>query len=215
MKPMTEPIYGKLYQFTNLAGNINLPAHQYLLASDPTVMFATGIYSQAKWILPEVERILDGRPLDYLFVSHMEADECGGIGLYKRRYPKLTVLGTAQVASEFEGFGYTTKVIVCEHLSRFRQGDLDLQFFGFPVDVHGRDGLIAYDSASGIMYSSDVIVKSGRSKINLGDWAEEVGSIDSSRISDTSKREKLKAELVKIQPKFIATGHGSCINVEN
>ena len=211
---MAEPIHGRLYQFTNLAGNMNLPAHQYLLATNPSVMFATGVYSQAKWILPEIEEILGDRPLDYLFVSHMEADECGGLSLFKKKYPKMTVLGTGLVSSELAGFGINVRVIVCENLSTFKHGDLDITFFGFPVDIHGKDGLIAFDASSGILYSSDVIVKSGRSKIDLGDWNDEINAIDASRIPDESKREKLKAELKDIRPRFIATGHGSCINVE-
>ena len=211
---MAEPIYGKLYQFTNLAGNMNLPAHQYLLATNPSVMFATGVFSQAKWILPEIDEILGGKPLDYLFVSHMEADECGGLTLFKKKYPKITVLGTSLVSSELAGFGISARVIVCENLSTFKHGDLDITFFGFPVDVHGKDGLIAYDASSGILYSSDVIVKSGRSKIDLGDWNAEINAIDASRVPDEAKREKLKAELKGISPRFIATGHGSCINVD-
>ncbi len=212
---MAEPIFGKLYQFTNLAGNMNLPSHQYLLASDPSVMFATGEYSQAKWILPKIDEILGGKPLDYLFVSHMEADECGGITLFKRKYPKITVLGTSLMASELKGFGINARVVVCENLSSFTHGDVNLTFFGFPVDIHGKDGLIAYDSNSGILYSSDVIVKSGRSKIDLGDWNSELQAIDASRVSDDSKREKLKSSLAGITPRFIATGHGSCINIEH
>ena len=41
--------------------------HQYLLA--------TGTVQQAERSLPEIEEILGGRPLDYIFVSHMESDE--------------------------------------------------------------------------------------------------------------------------------------------
>ena len=212
---MAEPIYGKLYQFTNLTGNMNLPAHQYLLATEPSVMFATGVYSQAKWILPHIEEILGGRPLDYLFVSHMETDECGGIALFKRKYPKITVLGTGFMANELVGFGLNPRVVVCEHLSTFTHGEVNLTFFGFPVDIHGKDGLIAYDSTSGIIYSSDVIVKSGRSKMDLGDWNAEVEAIDSTRVSDDAKRDKLKSALKSIRPNFIATGHGSCIKVEH
>ena len=49
--------------------------HQYLLATEPSILFATGTVQQAERSLPEIEEILGGRPLDYIFVSHMEPDE--------------------------------------------------------------------------------------------------------------------------------------------
>ena len=211
---MVEPIEGDLFQFTNLTGNMSLPAHQYLLATEPSIMFATGIYAQAKWILPEVEKALNGRPLDYIFVSHLEADECGGIFLFKKKYPNVTVLCTSLIAGELPGFGYNGKIIVCDNRRGFTHGNLNLSFFSFPVESHGRDGLIVFDNTSGIMYSSDVIVKNSRARIDAGSWRDEVDAIDSARVQDTSRREKLKSELRNISPRFIATGHGSCIRID-
>ena len=51
--------------------------------------------------------------------------------------------------------------------------------------------------------------------MDLGDWHAEIEAIDPSRIPDDAKRAKLKAELEGISPRFIATGHGSCIKVEH
>ena len=56
--------------------------HQYLLATEPSILFATGTVQQAERSLPEIEEILGGRPLDYIFVSHMESDEYGGIRIF-------------------------------------------------------------------------------------------------------------------------------------
>ena len=64
---MKRPIFGKLYQFSQYIPRMDFTIHQYLLA--------TGTVQQAERSLPEIEEILGGRPLDYIFVSHMESDE--------------------------------------------------------------------------------------------------------------------------------------------
>ena len=51
---MTQSIYGDLYQFSEMSGRMNMPVHQYLLATEPAIMFSTGISSQAEWILPQI-----------------------------------------------------------------------------------------------------------------------------------------------------------------
>ncbi len=211
---MVTPIEGNLYQFTNLAGNMSLPSNQYLLATSPSVMFATGIYDQAKWILPKVKEILGDHPLDYLFISHLEADECGGVFLFKKHFPKLVILSTARIATELPGFGYKGKIIPCDKDGSFTHGPIDLKFYGFPVEVHNRDGLICYETNTGVLYSSDVIVKNSRSSIDLDDWDHEIEGIDASRIPDDSRREHLKDQLRTIKPRLIATGHGACVKIE-
>ena len=57
---MTQSIYGDLYQFSEMSGRMNMPVHQYLLATEPAIMFSTGTSSQAEWILPQIETILGG-----------------------------------------------------------------------------------------------------------------------------------------------------------
>ncbi|WP_201013790.1 hypothetical protein [Candidatus Methanomethylophilus sp. 1R26] len=106
------PIFGKLYQFSQNVGMMAMPVHQYLLASDPPIMFATGTASQAEWILPRIDRILGGKPLKYLFISHMESDECGGYMLFHKKYPKISVICSSFTAKEMQGFGYKGRIIV-------------------------------------------------------------------------------------------------------
>lgn len=212
---MNQPVYGKLHQFTDMGGQMSMPVHQYLLDTTPSVMFATGSHSQAEWILPQVKSILGTRSLDYLFVSHMEADECGGISLFLKKYPHVKVICSSFTASEIRGYGYNADMTVVDEGRSIRMGDLDLMFFRYPSEVHLHDGLLVYENNSGIFYSSDLMfhhILKGE-KIIRSDWAEEVESIDSSNIADETRRERLKKDLHSINPKFIAAGHGSCLLV--
>lgn len=210
---MAEQIEGRLYQFTELTGKMSMPMHQYLLASDPAIMFATGNYSQAEWILPEISHILGDRPLKYLFLSHFESDECGGLELFLKKYPKLVTVCSSFTANELPGFGYRGKVVVCDELHGFSDGEISMRFFRYPAEVHLRDGLLAFEENSGVFYSSDVIYRDG---VTLGksvdsQWQKEVEGIDSARIPDDIRRDRLKSGLMNVSPKVIATGHGPVI----
>ena len=209
----TDPLFGNLYRFSEFTGNMSLPRQQYLLAGYPAIMFATGTHAQAEWILPEIDRILGGRSLRYLFVSHFESDECGGLGLFRRRYPGMTVLCANFAAKELPAFGYKGKVVSCDEGSRFSDGDISLRFFRYPAEVHLRDGLLCFEENSGVFYGSDAIIRpsNGRESIVDGSWQIEVSAIGPSRILDSVRRERLKKELSGIAPAFAATGHGPCV----
>jgi len=43
-------------------------------------------------------------------------------------------------------------------------------------------------------------------------WKEEVGTINIERIPNENKLEALKNSLLEIEPKFIAVGHGFCVD---
>ncbi len=209
---MPQPVYGKLHQFTDLGGQMSLPVNQYLLSTTPSVMFATGNHGQAEWILPQIKSILGSRPLDYLFVSHMEADECGGIALFLKKYPHVKILCSSFTASEIRGYGYNADITVVDEGKDVQTGDIHLKFFRYPSEVHLYDGMLVLEANSGIFYSSDLMfhhISHGEKVIN-SDWATEVENIDANCIADDARRERLKKDLRSIMPKFIAAGHGSC-----
>ena len=75
-------IYPSLYQFSITIPGMGFTIHQYLLNIEAPVLFATGTTQQAKTVLPEIKELLGGKRLAYIFVSHMESDECGGLPVF-------------------------------------------------------------------------------------------------------------------------------------
>lgn len=209
---MAQQVFGKLYQFTDLGGQMSLPVHQYLLATEPSVMFATGSYQQADWILPQIKNVLKGKPLDYLFISHMESDECGGIALFLKKYPHVKVLCSAFTAKELQGYGFRPDISIVDDLKNIRVGDIDLKFFRYPSEVHLMDGMLVAELKSGVFYSSDLMFHhiTHGAKVVESEWKKEVATIDRALAADTVRCERLKEELLYISPRFIAAGHGSC-----
>lgn len=72
-------IRNNLYQFSLYIPPMDFTIHQYLLNTDPAILFAAGTVQQAAAILPDLKAILGQKPLKYVFVSHMESDETGGL----------------------------------------------------------------------------------------------------------------------------------------
>lgn len=209
---MTQPVYGNLYQFSEMSGRMNMPVHQYLLAADPAIMFSTGTSSQAEWILPQIEAILGGRPLKYLFISHMESDECGGYRIFQKKYPKLVIITSPFTARELAGFGYRGKVVTGDENRPLVDGQLSLKFFVYPSEVHLQNGILVMDRGSGIFYSSDLFARdTSDGRVRDGRWEDILHNIDTVLMPDERKRQALMKDLGAADPKFVASGHGVCV----
>lgn len=179
--------------------------HQYLLA--------TGTVQQAERSLPEIEEILGGgRPLDYIFVSHMESDEYGGIRIFLERYPDAKVICSRLASRELPGLGAECDCVAADGDTVIEDGDISLKTITYPCEVHLQDGIIAYEQNSGILYSSDLMQSPGDGR----DTVEECGylpraeSISPVRIPNEKGLEDTKRKLASISPRFVAVGHGFC-----
>lgn len=211
-----KPIYPNLYQFTTYIPPMDFTIHEYLLASEPAILFAAGTMQQAKAILPQIREILNGREIKYIFVSHIESDECGGLPVFLEAYPNVAVICSALGARELPGFGYGGKIVAATQDKPLRDGELSLRFFDYPAEVHQQNGLLCCDETSGIFYSSDLMLRVGNAggKTMQSGWETEVAAIGPERIPCEDARRNLQSALLLITPKFIAVGHGYCVECD-
>lgn len=211
-----QSIFQNLYQFSIYIPPMDFTIHQYLLASEPAILFAAGTVRQAESILPQIKEGLNGRELKYIFVSHMESDECGGIFVFQKEYPDVQVICSDLGARELPGFGYTGKLVPVSGKDVIKDGDLELQFFDYPSEVHLQNGIVCLEKNSGIFYSADLMLRYGNGAADSisGKWQDEVAAIDEERIPAASELEKLKQALLAIRPNFIAVGHGFCVECD-
>lgn len=208
-------IRNNLYQFTTYIPPLDFSIHQYVLATNPVIVFATGTNKEAEENLPKIKEILAGKPVKYIFISHLESDECGGLIKFWKEYPQAVVLCSALCSRELSGYGYAGKVKVCNHDEYLNDGDLRLRFFNYPAEIHLQNGLLCFEENSGIFYSSDLMLRygNGTGKIIRSDWKTEIESIDFSRIPNKEFFCETQKVLSTIAPKFIAVGHGFCITL--
>ena len=154
-------IHENLYLFSIYIPPMDFTIHQYLLASDPAILFATGTAQQAKEILPQIQNILGGRELKYIFISHMESDEEGGIFVFRQAYPGVIVICGSLAAHELPGWGYDGAVEIKSGRDELNDGGLSLSFVDYPSEVHDQNGIICFEKKSGIAYSADLLLRYG------------------------------------------------------
>ncbi len=211
MKKITE----KLYQFSIYIPPMDFTIHQYLLDTEPAILFAAGTVQQAEVILPEIKEILGNRKLKYIFVSHMESDEVGGISVFQNEYSDVTVICSDLAARELPGYGFSCKILPVREGAEVHDGNLDLKFVSYPSEVHLQDGVVCMDEVSGIMYSADLFLRYGNGigQLIKIDWNNEVNGINEDRMPGVQNQQKIKSSLSKWKPKIVAVGHGYCMEV--
>jgi flavorubredoxin len=207
-------INDQLYQFSVYIPPMDFTIHQYLLNTDPAILFAAGTVQQAEAILPDLKAVLGDKPLRYVFVSHMESDEAGGVSVLQKAWPELTVITSALGARELPGYGCKGNIIAKHGGDTLKDGELNFTFVDYPAEVHLQNGLLAYEQNTGIFYSADLFLRFGNGvgKTLDANWADEVEAIDAARVPDETLRKQLQTSLKALSPKLVAVGHGFCLN---
>ena len=205
-----------LHQFSTYIQQIDLSFHQYLLLTDEPLLVHTGNVNQAEVMLPQLKVALDGKELKYIFISHFEADECGGLPIILEEFPKAKVICSEVTARQLSGFGVKSEVIIKKTGEKLNTNDYKLEFFSYPSEMHLWDGLLVMENRRGIFFSSDLMLRFGEEigTVKEFNWHTEVNNIQSEQVPDTDKREKLQQTLLQLKPRFVATGHGPCIKLQ-
>lgn len=206
-------IYEDLHQFSSYAAPINLSFHQYLLLADEPVLVHTGNIQQAEALLPQLKNALGDRQLKYIFISHFESDECGGLSIVLKHFPEARPICSEVTARQLIGFGITNDIIVKKPREKLSLGNHELEFISYPSEMHLWEGLLVIENRLGIFFSSDLVFRLGEASGSIieGNWQEEVDRITPEQVSDTERRAKLQQTLKSLKPNFVAVGHGPCL----
>ena len=205
-----------LYQFSSYVKQINLTFHQYLLSSDEPLLVHTGNVMQAEALLPQLKAALNGKDLKYIFISHFEADECGGLSVILEHFPEAETICSEVTARQLNGFGIKAKVITKKAGEKLTTDSYELEFIGYPSEMHLWDGLLIIENRRGIFFSSDLMFAVGEEigTVKESKWNIEVNNIKPEQVPDSNKLEQLQQTLRQLNPNFIATGHGPCLKLK-
>ncbi|NRT33802.1 flavorubredoxin [Clostridium beijerinckii] len=205
-----------LYQFNSYVEPINLTFHQYLLLGNEPLLVHTGNVMQAEALVPELKDVLNGKELKYIFISHFEADECGGLSLILEHFPKAKTICSEVTARQLNGFGIKAEIITKKAEETLNTDNYELEFINYPSEMHLWDGLLVIENKREIFFSSDLMFALGKEigTIKESDWNAEVNSIKPEQIPDNNKLKDLQETLKKLKPNFIATGHGPCLKLK-
>ena len=131
--------------------------NSYLLLDEKTVLFDSADYAVGRQFLENVQAVLNGRPLDYLIVNHMEPDHCAMIDELVLRYPDMQIIGntkTFPMIDQFFGFDLEGKKIIVKEGDTFSSGKHTLHFVMAPM-VHWPEVMMTYDETDKILFCAD------------------------------------------------------------
>ena len=130
--------------------------NSYLLLDEKTVLFDTVDWSGCREFLKNIEEVLNGAPLDYLVVNHMEPDHAASMEEVLIRYPDCTVISNEKAFMFMRQFGFhveNRKDIVAEGDTRCF-GKHTVTFVAAPM-VHWPEAMVTFDTTNGVLFSAD------------------------------------------------------------
>jgi len=205
-----------LFQFSSYNPQIDLSFHQYLLNVDEPVLFHTGNIQQAAALIPPLKAELNGALLKYVFVSHFEAEECGGLPLVVASFPEAVTICSEVTARQLAGFGYNHAVITKKPGEKLVSNSYELEFISYPSEMHLWEGLLVIENRRGIFFSSDIMIRRGEAAGIITDsvWRTEINNIRPEQVPDPEQLDQMRNTLTQLSPKLVATGHGACLRLK-
>lgn len=130
--------------------------NSYLLLDEKTVLFDTVDWSIGRQFLENMEYVLDGRPLDYMVINHMEPDHGASIEEVLLRHPEVQIISTEKAFMLMRQFGFD----VDGHMIEVTEGDVqsfgkhEVTFVSAPM-VHWPEAMVSFDITDGILFAAD------------------------------------------------------------
>lgn len=162
----TQTLFEHLYPLPH-----GMAYNNYLIKDEKNVLLDTVDVKFSERFFSQLDSALDGEPLHYLIVQHMEPDHSGSIGLLLRRHPEVTLVGNKKTKTMLEGYGVcTNQFMEVDEKTPLNIGSRELQFVFAPM-VHWPEVMITYDPKEKVLFSADAFGAFGA--IDGGFWDEQ------------------------------------------
>ncbi len=130
--------------------------NSYVLLDEKTVLFDTVDWSACRQFLENLQEVLDGRPLDYMVINHMEPDHAASLQEVLLRYPEVKVISTEKAFLLMGQFGFSigsNREVVKEGDSK-SFGKHKVMFVEAPM-VHWPEAMVTFDTTNGVLFAAD------------------------------------------------------------
>ena len=146
----------------------------YLVLDEKTVLLDTADSAVGAHFYENLEHGLQGRPLDYVIVNHMEPDHCSTLGAVLRTHPEAQIVASAKAISMI---GQFFDADVTGRCTAVKEGDVlptgrhSFTFVLAPM-VHWPEVMVTYDATDKVLFSADAFGTFGALNGNI--FADEV-----------------------------------------
>ena len=129
--------------------------NSYLIVDDSVTLVDTVEIGKIDKFLKKIESILNGKPVDYLIINHMEPDHAGSVRILTELYPNIKLIGNKKTKPMVQGyFGIEDGFMEIEEGQTLNIGHHTLQFFMAPM-VHWPETMVTYVQKEKILFSAD------------------------------------------------------------
>jgi flavorubredoxin len=204
-----------LYLFSSYIQPIDLSFNQYLICKPEPILIHTGSIDQTEVLVPILKEVLGSRPLKYVFISHFESDECGGLSLLTKHFPEVKAICSAITARQLNGFGMAANVLMVKPDDILDLGESSFQFILYPSEMHLWEGLMIFEKQKGLLFSSDVFIRMGKLETPIAESVlnEEIRNIKLQQIPSPGALKQFQDTISALPVKYLMPGHGPCLKV--
>ena len=146
----------------------------YVLLDEKTVLLDTVDLSVSCQFFENLEFVLNGRPLDYIIVDHMEPDHAATLQEVVRRYPEAKVVCNAKTVTMIRNyftFDVDARAVIVKEMDTLCTGRHTFAFVMAPM-VHWPEVMVSYDATTKTLFSADAFGTFGA--LNGSLFADEV-----------------------------------------
>ncbi len=145
----------------------------YFLKDDKTVLFDTIDKHVAEQFFENLEYLLQGKPLDYLFLHHLEPDHGALIKEVIEKYPGVKIVANAKIKQMlYQFFEFDIDIESNFHIVKegdtIKTGKHEFTFLMAPM-VHWPEVMVSYDKTDMVLFSADAFGSFGALSGNIFD----------------------------------------------
>lgn len=191
--------------------------NSYLITDEKTALLDTVKITKVDVFVEKLEEALEGRPLDYLVIHHMEPDHSSSIEFIRKLYPDVKLVGNKKTVEFLEGFYniHDENILVVKEGDTLSLGVHELTFYMTPM-VHWPESMVSYEKNSKILFSQDIFGGFGAldgpifdDEINWQNFANETARYYANIVGKYSKQaQKALAKLDGLDIQMICPVHG-------
>ena len=127
----------------------------YLIRDEKTALLDTVDQAIAERFFENLEHALQGKPLNYVIVNHMEPDHSASIAAVRQAYPAVRIVGNAKTLQMIEGYyGIACGTVEVKEGDVLDLGGLTLAFCMIPM-VHWPETMATWCAEERTIFSGD------------------------------------------------------------
>jgi len=217
MSTITE-IAPDVYRISIYNAQSNMQFNHFIVRDEQPVLYHTGSRSMFPMVKQAVAKLIRPEQLRWIGFSHFEADECGALNEWLSIAPSAQAVGTVTaVRVNLSGFA-DRAARALPPVELLETGKYRFRMIATPHLPHGWDAGMFFEEIHSILFCSDLFHQLGDVEPVTGHslierarqvlLANQVGPLKDYQ-PFTSKTGDYMRELAELNPKILATQHGS------